>query len=74
MEKRWAIADVSWVINQMEISMHTILKTSAVLAATLMLLAACDTTKGLGEDTSKLGNDISGSAAKHTPSPSTTGN
>jgi predicted small secreted protein len=47
--------------------MKTMIKTSAVLLASLMLLAACDTTQGFGEDTSKLGHDISNSAAKNTP-------
>ena len=47
--------------------MKTMIKTSAVLLASMMLLAACETTEGLGRDTSKLGNNISDSAAKNTP-------
>ena len=47
--------------------MKPILKTLFFLTATVTLLAACETTEGLGRDTSKLGNDISDSAQKHTP-------
>jgi predicted small secreted protein len=55
-------------------SMHSLIKTSAVLATALLLLSACDTTKGFGEDVSKGGNDISHAAQKNTPEPSSTGN
>lgn len=47
--------------------MKTMIKTSAVLLASMMLLAACETMEGLGQDTSKLGNNISDSAEKNTP-------
>lgn len=47
--------------------MKTMIKTSAVLLASMMLLAACETMQGLGEDTSKLGHNISDSAEKNTP-------
>ena len=47
--------------------MKTMIKTSAVLLASMLLLAACETTEGFGQDTSKLGHDISNSAAKNTP-------
>ena len=33
----------------------------------LMLLSACETTEGLGRDTSKLGNNISNAAEKNAP-------
>jgi predicted small secreted protein len=39
--------------------------TVATVLAALALLTACETTEGLGRDTSKLGNDISQSAQKH---------
>ena len=44
-------------------------KTHASLAilAALLALSACETTEGLGRDTSKLGNNISNSAEKNTP-------
>lgn len=45
--------------------MQSIVKLSAALTATILLLAACETMEGLGRDTSKLGNDITGSAEKH---------
>lgn len=45
--------------------MNTLMKTSALLVATMMLLAACETTEGFGRDTQKLGNDITGAAEKH---------
>ncbi|MES2984269.1 MAG: entericidin [Pseudomonadota bacterium] len=54
--------------------MPSIAKTTMLLTATLMLLAACETTEGLGRDTQKLGNNISGAAEKNTPKPSSTGN
>jgi predicted small secreted protein len=38
---------------------------SLALLAALALLTACETTEGLGRDTQKLGNDITGSAEKH---------
>ncbi len=47
--------------------MKTFVKTSAVLLASMMLLAACETMNGLGQDTSKLGNDVSHSAEHNTP-------
>ncbi|MDX2094931.1 MAG: entericidin A/B family lipoprotein [Alphaproteobacteria bacterium] len=36
--------------------------TILLLAATLTLLAACETVEGLGRDTQKLGNNITGAA------------
>lgn len=42
-------------------------KTVLALLATLALMAACETMEGLGRDTSKLGNNISDSAAKNKP-------
>ncbi len=41
---------------------------TVILLAALAMLAACETTEGLGQDTTKLGNDISTSAYKHNPS------
>lgn len=38
---------------------------TAALLASLALLAACETTEGLGRDTEKLGNNIENSAAEH---------
>lgn len=49
-------------------------KTTLALLGTLAVLAACETTAGLGRDTSKLGNDVTGTAQKATPKPSSTGN
>jgi predicted small secreted protein len=49
-------------------------KITFVLLAALLALSACETTAGLGRDTSKLGNDVTGSADKNTPRPSSTGN
>lgn len=40
-------------------------KTTLVILAALALLAACETMEGLGRDTQKLGNNISGAAEKH---------
>ena len=54
--------------------MKTIAKTSLLLASTILLLTACETTEGFGRDTQKLGNNISGAAEKATPKPSSTGN
>ncbi len=45
--------------------MNTLMKTSALIVASLMLLSACETTEGFGRDTQKLGKDITGSAEKH---------
>ena len=39
--------------------------TTAALLIALAMLTACETTEGLGRDTSKLGNDITGAAEKH---------
>lgn len=36
--------------------------TVLLLAATLALLSACETIEGLGRDTQKLGNNITGAA------------
>jgi predicted small secreted protein len=47
--------------------MQAFTKTILAFAATVALLSACETTEGFGRDTSKLGNDISDSAEKHTP-------
>jgi predicted small secreted protein len=37
-------------------------RTMILLAATLALLTACETIEGLGRDTQKLGNNITGAA------------
>ncbi len=37
-------------------------KTILAILATLALMSACETMEGLGRDTSKLGNNISGAA------------
>ena len=37
-------------------------RTILVLAAALALLSACETVEGIGRDTQKLGNNISGAA------------
>lgn len=37
-------------------------RTILLLAATLALLTACETVEGLGRDTQKLGNNITGAA------------
>ena len=39
--------------------------TLTVLLAALALLAACETMAGLGRDTQKLGNDLTGAAEKN---------
>lgn len=44
-------------------------KTVIAILAALLALSACETTEGFGRDTQKLGNDISGAADKHTPTP-----
>lgn len=41
------------------------MKKMAFILATLALLSACETVEGLGRDTQKLGNNISGAAEKH---------
>ena len=43
------------------------MKTPTILAlmTALALLTACETMAGLGRDTQKLGNNISGAAEKH---------
>lgn len=45
--------------------MKTLVKATLALAATMTLLAACETTEGLGRDTSKLGNNVTDAAKKH---------
>ena len=45
--------------------MKTITKTTVTMLAALLLLSACETMEGLGRDTSKLGNNVSGAAEKH---------
>ena len=40
-------------------------KTVLAILAALALMSACETMHGLGQDTSKLGNDISGAAARN---------
>ena len=40
-------------------------KTILAILATLSLVAACETMHGLGQDTSKLGNDISGAVSRN---------
>lgn len=40
-------------------------KTILAILATLALLSACETMEGLGRDTSKLGNNISGAAERN---------
>ncbi|MEJ0010629.1 MAG: entericidin [Alphaproteobacteria bacterium] len=44
------------------------------LLASMLALSACETTAGLGRDTTKLGNDVTGTAEKDKPTPSSTGN
>lgn len=41
------------------------MKKLILCAALLALLSACETVEGLGRDTQKLGNNISGAAEKH---------
>lgn len=40
-------------------------KTILAILATLALMSACETMEGLGRDTQKLGNNISGAAARN---------
>ncbi len=40
-------------------------KTVLAILATLALMSACETMQGLGRDTSKLGNNISGAASRN---------
>ena len=41
------------------------LKISAAMLTVLLALSACETMEGLGRDTNKLGNDVTGAAQKH---------
>jgi predicted small secreted protein len=41
------------------------MKKMVFILAALTLLSACETMEGLGRDTQKLGNNISGAAEKH---------
>lgn len=41
------------------------MKTTATLLAALAILAACETTEGLGRDTEKLGQNIEDAAQKN---------
>lgn len=50
--------------------MKSTTKAMAMLAV-LAALTACETTEGLGRDTQKLGNNISGAAERNTPKPET---
>lgn len=47
--------------------MKNMAKLTLALVAASLLLTACETMEGLGQDTSKLGNNISNSAEKNTP-------
>lgn len=45
--------------------MKSIAKASPILTAAMLLLTACETMEGLGRDTTKLGNDVTGSAKQN---------
>ncbi len=45
--------------------MNVLAKTTLALVATMMMLTACETTEGLGQDTKKLGNNISNAADRN---------
>ncbi len=47
--------------------MNHVAKLTLAFVATAFLLSACETTEGLGQDTQKLGKNISDSAERNKP-------